>query len=263
MKRSTFYYQAKRLKAADKYADIKTRLQELYVLHKACYGYRRMTWALCNDGRHVNHKVIQRLMQSMSLSAVIRRKKRYNAYKGDVGKTSKNILSRQFQADRPHQKLATDITEFNVAGRKLYLSPVIDMFNGEIIAWHSATQPTLSLVRRTIEVMRERLKPGETPLLHSDQGWHYRHPHYRKMLKDQGITQSMSRKGNCLDNACIESFFGTLKEECYRRQTFNTIDELKAAIDRYIHYYNHERIKGTLKGLSPVQYRIQPLGSPA
>ncbi|MGJ8513600.1 IS3 family transposase ISRso11 [Carnimonas sp. R-84865] len=247
MARSTWYYQTSRLKAADKYEELKTRIRALYTLHRGCYGYRRMTQALCNEGCHVNHKLVHRLMKSMNMGAVIRRRKRYNAYMGDVGKASENILKRKFRADRPSQKLATDVTEFKVTGQKLYLSPVIDMFNGEIIAWNSATQPTLPLVGHMLKKLKKRLKPNDTPLLHSD----------------QGITQSMSRKGNCLDNACIESFFGTLKEECYRQQTFNTIDELKAAIDRYIHYYNHERIKGTLKGLSPVQYRTQPLGSPA
>lgn len=260
MARSTWYYQAGRLKAADKYADLKTRIRELHALHRACYGYRRMTQALCNEGWHVNHKLVQRLMRSMNVSAVIRRKKRYNAYMGNVGKASENILKRKFRADRPNQNLATDVTEFKVAGQKLYLSPVIDMFNGEIIAWNAATQPTLPLVGHMLEKLKKRLKPDDMPLLHSDQGWHYRHPFYRKVLKDQGITQSMSRRGNCLDNACIESFFGTLKEECYRRQSFNTVEELKTALDRYIHYYNHERIKGTLKGLSPVQYRTQSLG---
>ena len=153
--------------------------------------------------------------------------------------------------------------EFKVGEQKLYLSPVIDMFNGEILAWHMEKHPTYELVGEMLNKLKRVLTMDSQRLLHSDQGWHYRHPFYRGTLQKMGITQSMSRKGNCLDNACIESFFGTLKEECYRRQKFDSIDELKVAIDRYIHYYNHERIKGTLKGLSPVQYRTQPLRSPA
>lgn len=246
--------------AGDPYAPLKARIQEIYDHHKGRYGYRRITAALRQAGEAINHKVVQRLMQQLGLKSLVR-PKRYRAYRGAVGQVAANVLDRQFQAEGPNQKWVTDITEFNVDGQKLYLSPIMDLYNGEIVAYQTSRRPVLSLVKHMLQQAFTRLKRSDRPLLHSDQGWHYQHPTYRSLLAGQALTQSMSRKGNCLDNAAMESFFGTLKAEYFHLNRFDTIEQLQQGLDQYIHYYNHERIRLKLKGLSPVQYRTQAMAA--
>jgi len=186
--------------------------------------------------------------------------KKYRSYKGDVGRASPNILQRAFRSDRANEKWVTDVTEFNVAGEKLYLSPVMDLYNGEIVAYETARSPA-KLVGDMLTKALGKLADTDKPVLHSDQGWQYRMPSYRNMLEERKVTQSMSRKGNCLDNAPMESFFGTLKSELFYLEKFKNPEDLQDSIKDYIHYYNHDRIKLKLKGLSPVQYRTQSLMS--
>ncbi len=181
----------------------------------------------------------------------------FHKHKGRYGKAAGNVLNRQFSADKPNQKWVTDVTEFKIAGEKLYLSPVLDLYNGEIVAYQMEHRPVLSMVDDMLSKALSVLSEGEYPLVHSDQGWQYQMAHYQKRLRDAGLKQSMSRKGNCYDNALIESFFGTLKTECLYLEEYKSIRELRDAIDEYIYYYNHERIKQKLKGLSPVEYRTQ------
>ncbi len=254
--RSTFYYQAKIARLAGQDHPVTQRIRQIYDLHRGCYGYRRITAVLRQAGQAVNHKVVQRLMGAMGLKSLIRRKK-YRSCRGEVGRVAPNLLARQFTADAPNQKWVTDITEFNVGGQKLYLSPVMDLYNGEIVAYETATQPKFALVGTMVKKALKRLVPSDAPMLHSDQGWQYQQEHYRRLLSERGLAQSMSRKGNCLDNAAMESFFGTLKAECFRLRRFDNIEQLQDGIRRYINYYNHQRIKLKLKGLSPVQYRAQ------
>ena len=197
-------------------------------------------------------------MHSLGLKSLVRPKK-YRSYRGENA-PSPNLLNRQFQAARPNEKWVTDVTEFNVSGNKLYLLPIMDLYNGEIVAYETHERPLFSLVGTMLKKALSKLKAlGVAPLLHSDQGWHYQMPAYRKQLADNGLTQSMSRKGNCLDNAAMESFFGTLKSELFYLKKFADIDGLKVGLRQYIHYYNHQRIKLKLNGLSPVQYRIQTM----
>ncbi|WP_314138441.1 IS3 family transposase [Buttiauxella noackiae] len=254
--RSTFYWQLACAKKPDKYADDKHQILALFHKHKGRYGYRRITLAGRRQGSSLNHKTVQRLMQQLDLTACIRRKK-YNSYKGRYGKAAGNVLNRQFSADKPNQKWVTDVTEFKIAGEKLYLSPVLDLYNGEIVAYQMEHLPVLSMVDDMLSKALSVLSEGEYPLVHSDQGWQYQMAHYQKRLREAGLKQSMSRKGNCYDNAVIESFFGTLKTECLYLEEYKSIRELRDAIDEYIYYYNHERIKQKLKGLSPVEYRTQ------
>ena len=197
-------------------------------------------------------------MQSMKLKSRIRVSK-YRSYKGQVGRVADHVLQRQFKADKPNQKWVTDVTEFNVRGEKLYLSPIMDLYNGEIISYQTQRRPMFELVKDMLKDALKKLKSTEKPIIHSDQGWQYQMRHYQQQLKQHGLIQSMSRKGNCLDNASMESFFGILKSECFYGKKFNTIDELEQSVKEYIHYYNHERIKVKLKGLSPVEYRTQSL----
>lgn len=256
LSRSTFYYQCNAQNAVDPYASTKMRIRAIYDHHRGRYGYRRITAALRQEGEIINHKAVQRLMGQLGLKSLVR-PKRYRSYRGTVGKVAPNVLARQFQSTAPNKKWVTDITEFKVAGQKLYLAPVMDLYNGEIVAYQTARRPGLSLVRDMLKQAVGRLKETDRPTVHSDQGWHYQHPVYRKMLADKSLQQSMSRKGNCLDNAAMESFFGTLKAEYFYLNQFENIEQLQKGLDQYIHYYNHERIKLKLKGLSPVQYRTQ------
>ncbi|MNM91025.1 Integrase core domain protein [compost metagenome] len=257
--RSTFYYQVKCLQKPDKHAALKEVVQRVYHEEKGRYGYRRVTLAIRNQGTLVNKKVIERLMAELGLKSVVRPKK-YRSYRGTVGKVAMNLLERNFVAQRPNQKWVTDVTEFKVAQQKLYLSPVMDLYNGEIIAYETASRPTYDLVGNMLEKALDGL--GEKPklVIHSDQGWHYQQAQYRHKLAARGVKQSMSRKGNCLDNAAMESFFGTLKSEFFYLKRFESVEELKAGLEEYIHYYNHDRIRLKLNGLSPVSYRTQAAG---
>ncbi len=224
--------------------------------HKGRYGYRRITLELRNQGFLINHKTVQRLMKELGLKSLVRMKK-YRSYKGKIGKIVPNILKRDFGATKPNEKWVTDVTEFHLFGEKLYLSPVLDLFNGEIIAYNIQSRPTYELVSKMLDKAFNCLSEGDAPVLHSDQGWHYQMKQYSNALKQQGISQSMSRKGNCLDNAVIENFFGLLKSELLYIQEFESMVHFKRELELYIEYYNHKRIKGKLKGLSPIQYRIQ------
>lgn len=258
MARSSFYYYINHKPVADRYEVIKCRIVQLYQRHKGLLGYRRILLALRSKGLKINHKTVLKLMQQLRLKSVIRRKK-YRSYKGEVGKTTPNLLQRKFKADRPMQKLATDITEFKVKDQKLYLSPVIDLFNGEIISYKLSERPNFEQITQMLKGTIRRLTSDLKPILHSDQGWQYQMKQYQQILLENNITPSMSRKGNCLDNAIIENFFGTIKAEMFYLKKYQSIQELASDIKEYIHYYNHTRIRINLKGKSPVQYRAQYL----
>jgi len=252
MARSSFYYYQKQLQSTDKYEEIKSLIRSIYHKHKGRLGYRRITLTLRQTGFIINHKTVLRLMKYLGLRSLIRGKK-YRSYKGEQGRIAPNVLNRVFKAKQPNEKWATDITEFNVSGKKLYLSPVIDLFNQEIVSYELSESASFKSVITMLE--KAITKAGKPMLLHSDQGWHYQMKQYQYLLKQSGITQSMSRKGNCLDNAIIENFFGILKSELFYLKKYDSIPKLKKDISDYIHYYNHERIKLNLKGMSPVQYR--------
>ena len=254
MARSSFYYHLKQSKSLDKYQLVKKLIKSIYHRHKGRYGYRRITDELQNKGIIINHKTVLKLMKSLGLKSIIRIKK-YNSYKGEQGRIAPNILERNFKATAPNQKWATDITEFNIAGKKLYLSPIIDLFNQEIISYELTEQPVFSQVAMMLKKAFKKIPDNSNLTLHSDQGWQYQMKQYQYLLKEKGITQSMSRKGNCLDNAIIENFFGILKSELYYIQKFASIEELKHEIKQYINYYNNERIKSSLNKMSPIQYR--------
>nr|WP_240979139.1 IS3 family transposase [Pseudomonas putida] len=252
--RSTFYYQLQAQAKPDKHAVLKQLIQRVYHEEKGLYGYRRVTAVIRNAGTLVNKKVVERLMVALDLRSLVRPKK-YRSYKGVVGTIAPNLLERNFLAQRPNQKWVTDVTEFKVAEKKVYLSPVMDLYNAEIVAYEVASRPCLGLVTNMLDKAFERLGNKPKLVLHSDQGWHYQHSQYRHKLAERGLNQSMSRKGNCLDNAAMESFFGTLKSEFFYLKRFESVEELKAGLDEYIHYYNHDRIKLKLNGMSPVEYR--------
>ena len=219
-----------------------------------------ITLELRNRGFVVNHKKVQRLMKVLGLTARIRRKRKYSSYQGEIGKKADNLIQRQFEATKPMQKCYTDVTEFVIPAstQKLYLSPVLDGFNSEIIAYNLSTSPNLAQVKMMLEQAFTETH-YENTILHSDQGWQYQHNFYHHFLEDKGIQASMSRKGNSPDNGMMESFFGILKSEMFYgyENTFKSLNQLEQAIIDYIDYYNNKRIKVKLKGLSPVQYRTK------
>lgn len=255
MARSTFYYNISAAnKKSDPYIKEKERINRIYAYHKGRYGYRRITAQLHNEGFRINHKTVLKLMQQMQLKAATRRK-RYKSYKGEVGKKAPNILCRDFHCDMPNQKWATDITEIRINGIRTYLSPILDMYNGEIVSYTVSDRPDMNMIVSMLNKAVERTKSPVGVILHSDQGWHYQNPRYQMLLKKHGITQSMSRKGNCLDNAVMENFFGIMKSELLYLHEFCDIRHFKSELKEYIEYYNNERIKLKLNGKSPVQYR--------
>jgi putative transposase len=251
--RSSYYYYTGQ-SSSDKYSKLKLLIQQIYHKHKGRLGYRRITLLLHQAGQIINHKTVLRLMRELKLKSLIRRKK-YKSYKGEHGKIAPNVLDRVFKAKRPDQKWATDITEFKVLDKKLYLSPIIDLYNQEIISHELSESPNFNCVMSMLDKAIKKRKTHRSLLLHSDQGWQYQMKQYQSRLKEYGIKQSMSRKGNCLDNAIIENFFGTIKSELFYLKNYESIEQLKNEINEYIKYYNNDRIKLNLNGMSPINYR--------
>lgn len=258
MARSVYYYHVQQSHQADPYLAVKTQIQEIYHQHQGRYGYRRVHLELSNQQCYFNPKTVQKLMGQLGLKSTVR-PKRYQSYKGAVGKAAPNLLERNFAASKPNQKWVTDITEFNIKGERVYLSPILDLYNQEIISYEMADRPQIKTVIQMLQKAFKNLGPTDKPLLHSDQGWQYQMGLYQKALQEQGITQSMSRRGNCLDNAVMENWFGIMKTEFFYQKKFDDVGSFKRGLKEYIHYYNHDRIKQKLKGLSPVQYRTQSL----
>ena len=256
--RATFYYHLNRQGKEDKYSRARAEIAAIYHENKGRYGYRRITSELHNRGMMLNHKTVQRLMKELGLICRVRIKK-YRSYKGEKGSTADNVLDREFHAEKPNQKWVTDVTEFRLFGQKLYLSPILDLYSGDIVTYTISDSPNLLMVTTMLEQAFAKIPDNINLLLHSDQGWHYRHKQYVKMLKDKGVRQSMSRKGNCYDNSVMENFFGHLKSELLYLQEFESMEHFKTELIEYIDYYNNRRIKARLKGLPPAIHRQQAL----
>ncbi len=246
------------MRVPDKYKEVKAEIVEIYHENKGRYGYRRITTEVHNRGFLINHKTVQRLMKELGLVCRVRIKK-YRSYKGEVGKIAPNLLSRNFYAEKPNQKWATDVTEFSLFGEKMYLSPILDLHNGYLVSYTISERPVLGMVISMLEKAFETIPDGTGLVLHSDQGWQYQHKQYQRMLRRKGIRQSMSRKGNCLDNAVMENFFGLLKSELFYLQEFRSLDHFKQELVDYLDYYNNRRIKAKRKGLPPALHRQQAL----
>ena len=239
---------------ADKYKSVKEEITAIYHENKGRYGYRRITAELRNRKLPLNHKTVQRLMKELGLVCRVRTKK-YRSYKGEVGKIAPNLLNRDFHADRPNQKWVTDVTEFSLFGEKLYLSPILDLHSSDLVSYTISDRPVLSMVTSMLNEAFTKIPDGTGLILHSDQGWQYQHRRYQQMLREKGIRQSMSRKGNCLDNSMMENFFRIMKSELLYAEKFESPEDFTKALEGYIDYYNNKRIKSRLKGKSPVQYR--------
>lgn len=254
MPRSTFYYNVGAARP-DKWGVERREIIRIYHENKGRYGYRRITAEMLNRGYVINHKTVRRLMKEAGTVCRVRIKK-YRSYKGEVGKTAPNILARNFTASMPLQKLATDVTEFSMFGAKLYLSPVLDLYNGEILAYTIYDHPVLDMVLDMTQRLVKKVGVGTGAVIHSDQGFQYQNRRYQELLAGSGLVQSMSRKGNCLDNSVMENFFGLLKSELLYLQDFKSMEHFRRELNGYIKYYNERRIKMGLGGKSPVKYRI-------
>lgn len=252
--KSTYYrYAGGRSPRADRWADVRPSVREAFARTPNGMGYRQVAMVLrAEQGLCVSGKTVLKLMREEGLRCRIRRK-RYDSYRGERGKVAENILDRDFGAAAPMAKLVTDVTEFKVAGGKAYLSPVMDLYNNEIVAWSVARSPNLAQTMEMLDGPEPRLEGPA--LLHSDQGWQYRQLAYRRRPGEMGVTQSMSRKATCLDNACMEGFFGHLKDEFYRGREFDSFDSFKTQLNEYVIYWNTKRYQLRLNGMAPVQYR--------
>lgn len=252
--RSTYYYYLKH-QNTDKYGKEKEEILDIFNNNKGRYGYRRILIAMRNKGYVINHKTVLKLMNSLGLKGKQRKNDQYHSYKGTVGKVADNLLKRDFYAEKPFEKLTTDVTQFNICDSKVYLSPVLDLFNNEVVSYAVSMSPNLEQIREMLNGLFEKLPADAKPIFHSDQGWQYQHAEYQRLLSEHNITQSMSRKGNCMDNGAMENFFGRLKVEMFYGERFESVNAFIDELKKYIHYYNNERISLKLKGMSPVQYR--------
>ena len=264
LKRSTYYYTLNKLDKDTKNDDIMNAIIDIYYTHKARYGYRRITLELINRGYIVNHKKVKRLMSKMGLYARTPKAK-YKSYKGDMTGTVKNLLlnkvideanhktyyERNFKTERCNEIWSTDVSEFHIAAGKLYLSPILDLHNREIVSYNISTSPNYEQIKDMLAKAFNKYKDLKGLILTSDQGWQYQMQDYHKALEEKGIIQSMSRKGNCLDNSPMENFFGKMKNEMFYgyEYTFNTLEELKKEMENYISYYNNQRITGLSRKL--------------
>ena len=212
--RSTFYYYVHHPKE-ERYEQEKVEIQNIYQENKCRYGYRRILVEMLKKGYKINHKTILKLMKSLGLKGKQRKNGKYHSYKGTIGKVADNLLDRDFEANHPFEKITTDVTQFNVCNEKVYLSPVLDLFNNEVISYSISRSPNLWQIREMLNGLFAKLPADATPILHSDQGWQYQHAEYQRLLSEHNIRQSMSRKGNCMDNGAMETFFGRRKVEMF------------------------------------------------
>lgn len=233
-------------------------IKKIFEEGKKKLGWRSVQMKLCNDyGIIMNHKKIKRIMRENGLRTRIRRK---NPYKMIMKKTQEhrtfdNLLNRQFAQIVPGQVLCTDITYlYYNHGRKAYLSVIKDIATKEIISWQISNNLTMKFVLDSIDALESINTVNPKTIIHSDQGFHYTNPEYIKKVKALKFIQSMSRKGNCIDNAPVESFFGHLKDDVDYKQS-RTFEKLKEIIKNYMHYYNYERYQWDIKKMTPVEYR--------
>lgn len=259
--RSAFFHRQAALKTPDRHAELRTQIHEVFAQVKGRYGHRRIHAVLARRGWQIARKTVLKLMREEKLVCKVRTRRRFSTYKGQVGKIADNLLKRKFDTEAPNTKWVTDVTEFKIAERKVYLSPVLDLFDRSIVSYSVSESPNTAFTNQSLIEAISTLASGEAPMVHSDQGFQYQHASWQKLLAKAGMAQSMSRKGNCLDNSVMENFFGHLKEEMFHRQEFTDIEKFTTELRDYIRWYNAERISLTLECLSPMEYRAQALAA--
>ena len=257
MAKSTYYYEISKADAVEiRNLELMDEIKEIFEYHKCRYGVRRIHKELVNRGYAVNHKRVQRLMHNMGLKGKCPKEK-YHSYRGEVGKVADNIINRDFSTTAPLQKWTTDVSQFSFSWGKCYISPILDMNTNEIISYDLSLHPDLKQIHNMLNNAFEKFPSVEGLIFHSDQGWQYQHEYFRSTLKKHGIIQSMSRKGNCIDNCIMETFFGRLKNEIYfgYEKDYDSFEAFAKAIEEYITYYNNERIQAKTKWMPPAKYR--------
>ena len=252
--RSTFYDHRTRLTRPDRHEKLKEAIRQAFTRARSAYGHRRVLAMLLRQGWTVSKKTVLKLMRVLGLQSPVRRRRRYNSFRGEVGTTAENLLNRQFETATKHTKWATDVTEFTVGAAKIYVSPILDLHDNRIVSVMAGPSPSVKMVTDGLRTAISGLGPDERPLVHSDQGFQYRHPHWQDTIRDAGLTQSMSRKGTCLDTASMEGFFSHLKEEWFRIQQPSTIEDFHTGLARYLQWWSGTRIQQRLGYLSPDEY---------
>ncbi len=256
--RSSYFYHRARLQLADKYVGVRSTIAEIFELNHRCYGYRRIQASLSKQQVFLSEKVVQRLMKQEHLVVARAKRRRYSSYLGEICPAPENVINRDFRAEIPNEKWLTDITEFHLPAGKVYLSPMIDCFDGMVISWSIGTSPDAKLVNTMLDAAIETMANcNDRPIVHSDRGAHYRWPGWLSRIGDANLIRSMSRKGCSPDNAACEGFFGRLKSELFypRNWQATTIAQFIEILDAYIHWYNEKRIKISLGSRSPLEYR--------
>lgn len=256
--RSSYFYHRARLEAADKYVEVRLAMADIFERNYRCYGYRRMHASLSRQSVNLSEKVVRRLMKQESLAPILRKRRRYGSYMGEISPAPDNVLNRDFSASAPNEKWLTDITEFQIPAGKVYLSPMIDCFDGMVVSWSIGTRPDAELVNTMLDAAIETVTASsDRPVVHSDRGGHYRWPGWLSRIAEAKLVRSMSRKACSPDNAACEGFFGRLKNELFYSRDWltTTLDEFVSALDSYIRWYNEARIKISLGSRSPIEYR--------
>ena len=229
----------------DKYQTLREKIPELFKENKACYGYRRIHALLLKEDIRVSEKVVRRLMKEKELAVKSKHTRKYRSYKGEITPAPANLIARDFHATKPNEKWLSDITEFAIPAGKVYLSPIVDCFDGMVVAWTAGTNPNAALVNEMLVQAVSKLKDDEHPIVHTDRGCHYRWLGWIELMEKNSLIRSMSVKGCSPDNSACEGFFGRLKNEFfYGRDWKNySIEDFISALDDYLHWYNEERIK--------------------
>jgi transposase InsO family protein/transposase-like protein len=258
MARSSYFYHRKIAALPDKYEELRRRIIELF--HENCgrYGYRRIQILLIREERHISEKVVRHIMSESDLVVVGKKKRKYSSYQGESQPAADNLIDRDFHAEAPNVKWLTDITEFAIPASKVYLSPIVDCFDGLVTSWSIGTSPNAELVNTMLDRATITLKEGEHPLVHSDRGSHYRWPGWISRMEKAGLERSMSKKGCPPDNAACEGFFGRLKNEMFYDRPWMGVamEEFMGILNRYLVWHNEKRIKLSLGGISPLEYRL-------
>lgn len=286
MSKSTYeYYKSKKhIKAVEKRQtkdqEILAVVKPIYDDNKSRYGYRRVILSIDNkdlEKLNVGRDRIRKVLKNNNLFGKQGSNQKYHSYKGDNGEDKRNLLLekvvdeennktifvRHFETTGPNQKWATDVSELKIPCGKLYFSPILDMYDSSIIAFDISKSPNFEQTKRMLDKAFEKHNNLSGLIFHSDRGWQYQHQYYISTLKEKGILQSYSRKGNCMDNSLMENFFGIMKNEMFygHEDEFNSLEDLEKAIIEYIDYYNNKRISLKRKGLSPLEYRQQSLAN--
>ena len=256
--RSSYYYQCWTLGLGDKYEALKDHIVELFNENNCCYGYRRIHALLAQEGQNVSEKVVRMLMGESGLVAQPKRKRKYSSYQGEITPAPENLLNRDFHTDAPNKKWLTDITEFHIPAGKVYLSPIVDCFDGLLVSWTVSTRPDADMVNTMLDLATGTLIDGDCPVIHSDRGGHYRWPGWLERIEKSGLIRSMSKKGCSPDNAACEGLFGRVKNEIFYNRSWAgvSMDSFMETLDNYLYWYNNKRIKMSLHGMSPVNYRL-------